>query len=141
MSHLILRELKKSRLTLSTEGLTSYSAPRGCEPPDMRLSYILESPFRGPRMGRMDTSLALQSLPMAGHCPDGGETSSGRVDLHQPANCLQSKKFSVPSVPTGLERATPSTPTLSKAFLLLLLFPLLPKPPNRCPPCAVHLHP
>lgn len=64
VSYLILRELNKGSLTLSTEGLASCSAPWGWETRENGLHFG-ESPFTASWMGRKDTTLAPQSLPMA----------------------------------------------------------------------------
>lgn len=68
VSYLILRELNKGSLTLSTEGLAYCSAPWGWETRENGL-HFRESPFRASWMARKDTTLAPQSLPMAESLP------------------------------------------------------------------------
>lgn len=51
VSYLILRQLNKGSLTLSTEGLASYSAPWGGETGEMSMSRMLERAHSEPPEG------------------------------------------------------------------------------------------
>ena len=125
VSYLILRDLNKGSLTLSSGSLASYSAPRGSETHGMRREAI---------QSLLDRK---QGHQPCGACPRLGHQLRDSICefIWIGLQLLAKQKFSAASRLTSLEDAIPSTQALSLAILL----PLLPDLPSfpRGPPLAL----